>query len=92
MWDLSSLTRDRTCALCSGRGESEPLDCQGSLISCFSFLSGARAESSLSGWAVDRKPPRSLSLLLSVSVLGAGCCFRCSLDSGDTGQGRTLQL
>ena len=29
-WDLSSLTRDRTCAPCSGGAESEPLDGQGS--------------------------------------------------------------
>ena len=30
MWDLSSLTRDQTCAPCSGSAESEPLDRQGS--------------------------------------------------------------
>ena len=30
MWDLSSLTRDRSPVPCSGSTESEPLDCQGS--------------------------------------------------------------
>ena len=29
MWDLSSPTRDRTRAPCSGSAESQPLDCQG---------------------------------------------------------------
>ena len=33
MWDLISLTRDRTCAPCTGSTESYPLDCQGSPIS-----------------------------------------------------------
>ena len=38
MWDLSSLARDWTCAPCSGRVESLPLDCQGILIFLFLFL------------------------------------------------------
>ena len=32
MWDLSSLTRDRTCALCSGSAESYPLGTLGKSI------------------------------------------------------------
>ena len=35
MWDLTSLTEDRTCAFCSGRTESWPLDCQGSTLKHF---------------------------------------------------------
>ena len=36
LWDLSSLTCDRTHALCSGSERSKPLDCQGSprKVSC----------------------------------------------------------
>ena len=30
MWDLSSLTRDRTCTPCIGSAKSQPLDPQGS--------------------------------------------------------------
>ena len=34
MWDLSSLTRDQTCAPCIGSADSKPLDDQGSPSSC----------------------------------------------------------
>ena len=35
VWDLSSLTRDGTCAPCSGSTESQPLDHQGRLGAIF---------------------------------------------------------
>lgn len=42
MWDLTSLTEDRTCAFCSGRTESWPLDCQGSTLK--NFIIAAKTE------------------------------------------------
>ena len=38
MWDLSSPTRDRTCAPCSGSMKSQPLDGQGSPTSVHFYL------------------------------------------------------
>ena len=40
MWNLSSLTRERTCAPCLGNVEYQPLDSQGSPLPPF-FLKGS---------------------------------------------------
>ena len=63
MWDLSSLTRDRTRAPCTGGTESEPLDHQGgpsgyNLFFFFSFYFILLYNAVLVLPYIDMDPPR----------------------------------